>query len=93
MKTEQEIRDKIGAVYSDERTSYEQAASWIDALCWVLGVDMSAVVEEEKMDTITLRHLPGSCCPEKDCGVGSWDGKHCRSCGADCSKCPQRSEG
>lgn len=40
------------------------------------------------MDTITLRHLPGSCCPEKDCSVGSWDGRHCRSCGADCSKCP-----
>jgi hypothetical protein len=40
------------------------------------------------MDTITLRHIPGSCCPEKDCSVGSWDGKHCRSCGADCSKCP-----
>lgn len=35
-----------------------------------------------------LRHIPGSCCPEKDCSVGSWDGKHCRSCGADCSKCP-----
>lgn len=46
MKTEQEIRDKIGAVYSDEKMSYEQAASWIDALWWVLGVDMSAVVEE-----------------------------------------------
>ena len=41
----------------------------------------------EDGDTITLRHIPGSCCPEKDCSVGSWDGKHCRSCGADCAKC------
>ena len=37
--------------------------------------------------SIEIKHTPGTCCPEPDCHVGSWDGKHCRSCGADCQQC------
>jgi len=47
MKSEDEIRAKIGEVYSDEGTSYEQAASWIDALCWVIGVEVPGVRERK----------------------------------------------
>jgi len=42
------------------------------------------------MTSLSIRPLPGSCCPEKDCSVGSWDGNRCRSCGADCSTCEIR---
>lgn len=40
-------------------------------------------------DVQGIRHCPGRCCPDYDClHPDSWDRKHCRSCGADCTKCP-----
>jgi len=50
--------------------------------------DDRKVIKMESEGKISIRPLPGSCCPEKDCTSGSWDGEHCRSCGADCSQCP-----
>jgi len=38
IKSENEIKETVGEVYSDTEMSYKQAASRIDALCWVLGV-------------------------------------------------------
>jgi len=34
-----------------------------------------------------IRPFPGRCCPEFDCFYGSWDKKHCRGCGRECTSC------
>ena len=39
------------------------------------------------MEEFSIRPFPGRCCPDFDCLYGSWDKKHCRECGSDCSKC------
>jgi len=39
------------------------------------------------MIELSIKHFPGRCCPDYDCLYGSWDKKHCRECGFDCSKC------
>ena len=36
---------------------------------------------------ISIRPFPGRCCPEFDCLYDSWDKKHCRGCGKDCTEC------
>lgn len=40
---------------------------------------------------ISIKHAPGTCCPDYDCihevNPDKYTGKRCRVCGADCTKC------
>lgn len=49
MRSEAEIRQKIGEVYCDDRLSYDGCVAWMDALVWVLGEESPVVHESHYM--------------------------------------------
>lgn len=44
--------------------------------------------EEDK--GFSIRHLPGTCCPDYDCLYVRWNKKTCSACDADCTKCKRQ---